>query len=180
MNAIHADSQQHAGARLRREATSHDAWSEPASHAGNRAVDRPAPRDAATEPLVSAPQMLIAMFVAPLAWLVEMAIAQTQATSDCLAGGRFASIALPWTPLTVALANFICLALAAFGTAVAWRNLRRTTRMSWRSNAEVKGTRAESDWFLSRVSAIFSTMFGFGLVATGVGAALISPCSQWW
>lgn len=176
MNASRLDSQRHGAASPRQDATSRDARVEPSTPR----VGWDLATDDADRPLVSAPEMLIAMFVAPLAWLVEMAIAQTQATSDCLVGGRFAASALPWTPLTVALANFICLALAGFGTAVAWRNLRRTKRMSWRSIAHVKGTRAESDWFLSRVCTILSTMFGFGLVATGVGAALISPCNQWW
>jgi hypothetical protein len=135
--------------------------------------------DVVNIPLVTATQMLIAMSVAPLAWLAEMAIAQTLSSQDCAGGGPYVLRALPWTPLTVTLASFVCLALAAYGAATAWRNLRLTTRMPWRPIAKVKGSRAESDWFLSRVTVISSTMFLLGLIATEIGAAIISPCSPW-
>jgi hypothetical protein len=129
---------------------------------------------------VSAPRTLIALLVAPLAWLAQLGIAELVLGQGCVVGGPvFVVNAVPWTPLTVAIASSICLVFALFGAFVAWRNLWRTARISWRFPAALKGTRAERDWFLSRVCALSSTMFVLGLLATDTAMLLIAPCSPW-
>jgi hypothetical protein len=118
--------------------------------------------------------------VPPLAWLAQVSIADMVLGQRCVVGAPlFVVHAMPWTPLTVVVASVVCLIFAVFGTFVAWRNLWRTARIPWRFPAALKGTRAERDWFLSRLCAMSSTMFIIGLVATDVAMRLIAPCSPW-
>ena len=129
---------------------------------------------------VSALQILMALLVPPLAWLAQVSIADMVLGQRCVVGAPlFVVHAMPWTPLTVVVASVVCLIFAGFGTFVAWRNLWRTARIPWRFPAALKGTRAERDWFLSRLCAMSSTMFIIGLVATDVAMRIIAPCSPW-
>jgi hypothetical protein len=124
--------------------------------------------------------MLVALFFAPIAWLSEMAIAPSLSVHSCMAGGGAPLLrTVPWALVMILAASFACLLLATLGTAGAWTNVRRTARMSWRSGAGRKGTRAESDWFLSRIGLISSAMFTFGLVVMEIGSVIISPCAFW-
>ena len=129
---------------------------------------------------VSALQILIALLVPPLAWLAQVSIAEMVLGQRCVVGAPlFVVHAMAWTPLTVVVASVVCLIFGVFGTFVAWRNLWRTARIPWRFPAALKGTRAERDWFLSRLCAMSSTMFILGLVATDVAMLVIAPCSPW-
>ena len=129
---------------------------------------------------ISALQILIALLVTPLAWLAQVSIAEMVLGQRCVAGAPlFVVHAMAWTPLTVVVASVVCLIFAAFGTFVAWRNLWRTAHIPWRFPAALKGTRAERDWFLSRICAMSSTMFILGLIATDVAMLVIAPCSPW-
>jgi hypothetical protein len=141
-----------------------------------------APRLAAQSGLqqVSALHMLIALLVPPLAWLAQVSIAEMVLGQRCVVGAPlFVVHAMAWTPFTVAAASVVCVIFGVFGTFVAWRNLWRTARIPWRFPAALKGTRAERDWFLSRLCAMSSTMFLLGLVATEVAMLMIAPCSPW-
>jgi hypothetical protein len=136
--------------------------------------------DHAVGQTVSAPRTLIAVLVAPLAWLAQLGIAQMMSGQGCVMGGPlFVVQTMPWTPLTVAMVSLVCLAFGGFGAFIAWSNLLRTTRISWRFPAALRGTRAERDWFLSRVCALSSTMFALGLLTTDIAMLLIAPCSPW-
>jgi hypothetical protein len=129
---------------------------------------------------IGALQILMALLVTPLAWLAQVSIAEMVLGQRCEAGAPlFVVHAMAWTPLTVVVASVVCLIFASFGTFVAWRNLWRTARIPWRFPAALKGTRAERDWFLSRICAMSSTMFILGLVATDVAMLVIAPCSPW-
>lgn len=142
------------------------------------AADQPATRDGARQ--VSALQILIALLVTPLAWLAQVSIAEMVLGQQCVAGAPlFVVHAMAWTPLTVVVASAVCLIFGAFGTFVAWRNLWRTARIPWRSPSALKGTRAERDWFLSRLCAMSSAMFILGLMATDVAMLVIAPCGPW-
>jgi hypothetical protein len=113
---------------------------------------------------VSALQILIALLVAPLAWLAQVGIAEMVLGQSCVGGAPlFVVHALAWTRLSVVAASLVCLILGAFGTFVAWRIL-------WR---------AERDWFLSRIGAMSSTMFMLGLMTTELAMLVIAPCSPW-
>jgi hypothetical protein len=132
------------------------------------------------EQTVSALRTLIALLFAPLAWLAQLGIAELVLGQRCVAGGPlFVVYAMPWSPLTVGVASLVCLVVGLTGALVAWRNLWRTARIPWRFPAALKGTRAERDWFLSRVCALSSTMFVLGLVTTDIAMLLIAPCSPW-
>jgi hypothetical protein len=129
---------------------------------------------------VSGLQILIALLLAPLAWLAQLGIAEMVLGGPCTVGGPlFIVHAMPWTPATVALASLGCLVFGSAGACVAWRNFWRTARIPWRFPSALKGTRAERDWFLSRICAMSSTMFMLGLVATDIAMLVIAPCSPW-
>ncbi|MFP3183984.1 MAG: hypothetical protein RXS25_25040 [Paraburkholderia sp.] len=129
---------------------------------------------------IGAPQLLIALLVAPLAWLAQVAIAEMMLSERCVVGAPlFVVHAMPWTPLTVALASLLCLLFGAFGTLMAWRNLWRTARIPWMFPSALRGTRAERDWFLARICALSSSMFILGLIATEIAIVVIAPCSPW-
>lgn len=129
---------------------------------------------------ISAAQNLIALLAAPLAWLAQVAMAEMLLGSQCVAGSPlFVAQTMAWTPLMLVVASLICLTLGGYGTFIAWRNLWRTARIPWGFPAVLKGTRAERDWFMSRVCAMSSTMFMLGLLATDVAMLLIAPCSPW-
>ncbi|SDH26097.1 hypothetical protein [Paraburkholderia phenazinium] len=161
----------------------------PASH-GHGRVREPAatpqdkrqpisPQQAAAQP-ISATQILIALLVAPLAWLAQVGIADMVLGASCAVGSPlFVVHTMAWTPLTVVLVSLVCLIFGGFGTLVAWRNLWRTARIPWRFPSALKGTRAERDWFLARLSALSSSMFILGLIATEIAILIIAPCSPW-
>jgi hypothetical protein len=129
---------------------------------------------------VSGSQILIALLLAPLAWLAQVAIAEIVLGGPCTVGGPlFVVHAMPWTPATVAVASLVCLVFGSAGALVAWRNLWRTKRIPWRFPSALRGTRAERDWFLSRICAMSSTMFMLGLIATDIAMLVIAPCSLW-
>jgi hypothetical protein len=129
---------------------------------------------------VSGLQILIALLLAPLAWLAQVGIAEMVLGGPCTVGGPlFVVHAMPWTPATVAVASLVCLVFGSAGAFVAWRNLWRTARIPWRFPSALRGTRAERDWFLSRICAMSSTMFMLGLVATDIAMLVIAPCSPW-
>ena len=155
------------------------------SQAGRIVVREPAPsQEASTSESsaqrVSSLQVLVALLLAPLAWLAQVAIAEMVLGGPCMVGGPlFIVHAMPWTPATVAVASVVCLLFGSVGAFVAWRNLWRTARIPWCFLSALKGTRAERDWFLSRICAMSSTMFILGLVATAVAMLVIAPCSPW-
>ena len=129
---------------------------------------------------VSALQILIALLVAPLAWLAQVGIAEMVLGQSCVGGAPlFVVHALAWTRLSVVAASLVCLILGAFGTFVAWRILWRTAHIPWRFPSALRGTRAERDWFLSRIGAMSSTMFMLGLMTTELAMLVIAPCSPW-
>ncbi|SIO24457.1 hypothetical protein [Paraburkholderia phenazinium] len=129
---------------------------------------------------ISATQILIALLLAPLAWLAQVSIAEMVLGGSCAAGGPlFVVHTMPWTPATVVVASVVCLIFGGVGAYVAWRNLWRTARIPWRFPSALRGTRAERDWLLSRICAMSSTMFILGLVATDIAMLVIAPCSPW-
>jgi hypothetical protein len=129
---------------------------------------------------ISGTQILIALLLAPLAWLAQVAIAEMVLGDACPVGGPvFVVHSITWTPATVAVASVFCLLFGGVGAYVAWRNLRRTADIPWRFPSALRGTRAERDWFVARICAMSSTMFMLGLVGTDVAMLLIAPCSPW-
>jgi hypothetical protein len=169
----------------------HGAGPEPGRGPGNQ---QQTGRDAAREPVspreasasrpsaqqVSGLQILIALLLTPLAWLAQVGIAEMVLGGPCTVGGPLLVVhAMPWTPATVAGASLICLIFGSVGVFVAWRNLWRTAGIPWRFPSALRGTRAERDWFLSRICAMSSTMFMLGLVATDIAVLVIAPCSPW-
>jgi hypothetical protein len=129
---------------------------------------------------VSGLQILIALLLAPLAWLAQVGIAEMVLGGPCTVGRPlFVVHTMPWTPATVAVASLICLIFGSVGAFLAWRNLWRTAGIPWRFPSALRGTRAERDWFLSRICAMASTMFMLGLVATDIAMLVIAPCNPW-
>jgi hypothetical protein len=129
---------------------------------------------------LSMPCVLTGLLAAPLAWLLQMMLAEALAAEACYPhdhslGAPF----VPWLrPALVALGS-LCLLAGAFGTWIAWRNLRRLAPLQFGVLNGERRTRAELDWFLTHVAAMCSTLFLFALIATDVAVAIVSPC-RWW
>jgi hypothetical protein len=122
------------------------------------------------------PRTLVALLAAPLAWLLQLGIAQQLVRQRCLSDA-LSFVASPgvWASPGMVAAGLACIVLGGVGLAVAWHNLRRTSRINWRFPAAMRGTRAERDWFIARVCALSSTMFVLCLAATDV-ALTMAPC----
>lgn len=119
---------------------------------------------------------LAGLVIAPLAWLLQMVIAETLAAQSCYPFDKpLSAPVVPWMRPALVVISALCLMAGGFGGVIAWRNLRRL--------AAEKGTasrkRTELVWFLSRVAAMCSALFLFALIATDVALALVSPC-RWW
>jgi hypothetical protein len=114
-------------------------------------------------------QILIALLLAPLAWLAQVGMAEMVLGGPCTVGGPlFVVHAMPLTPAIVAVASLVCLIFGSVGAFVAWRNLWRTAHIPWRFPSALRGRRAMS-----------STMFILGLIATDIAMLVIAPCSPW-
>lgn len=119
---------------------------------------------------------LAGLLIAPLAWLLQVVIAETVAAQSCYPFDTPLSAPLvPWMRPALVVISAVCLAAGGFGGVIAWRNLRRLAR-------EMRGARrkrTELVWFVSRVAAMCSALFLFALIATDVALAIVSPC-RWW
>lgn len=135
-----------------------------------------APRDSH----ISMAYVLIGLLAAPFAWLLQMMLAETLAAQACYPHDHpLGAPIVPWMrPALVALGT-LCLVAGAFGTWIAWRNLRRVAPLKLGALSGERRTRAELDWFLTHVAAMCSTLFLFALIATDVAVAIVSPC-RWW
>jgi hypothetical protein len=119
---------------------------------------------------------LAGLVIAPLAWLLQMVIAETLAAQSCYPFNTPLSAPLvPWMRPALVVISMVCLAAGAAGAVIAWRNLRELAR----TEGGARRPRTGLVWFLSRVAAMCSALFLFALVATDVALAIVSPC-KWW
>ncbi|ABE36008.1 putative membrane protein [Paraburkholderia xenovorans LB400] len=123
---------------------------------------------------------LAGLLLAPLAWLVQMVIAETLAAQSCYPFDvPLSAPAMPWMRPALVGVSALCLAAGASGAVIAWRNLRRIARMEKSASGNARPTRTELAGFLSRIAAMCSALFLFALIATDVALAIVSPC-RWW
>ncbi len=135
------------------------------------------PRDASH---VAMRYMLGGLLVTPLAWLLQMLIAETLAAQTCYPFNRPLSAPIvPWMRPALIAISAVCMVAGGFGSLIAWRNLRKIGPKQWGSLAGERRTRAELEWFLSHVAVMCSTLFLFALIATDVALAVVSPCRGW-
>jgi len=124
--------------------------------------------------------LLIGLLVAPFAWLLQTLIAETLAAQACYPFNQPVSAPIvPWMRPALITISAVCLVAGAFGSLIAWRNLRKIGPKQWGALSGARRSRAELEWFLSRVAMMCSTLFLFALVATDVALAVVSPC-RWW
>lgn len=124
--------------------------------------------------------VLIALLLPPLAWILQMVIAETLAAQSCYPLDHpLAAPIVPWLRPTLVVVSALCLAAGGFGALTAWRNIRRIGPMAWGATSGAPRTRAELDWFGSRVAMMCSALFLFALVLTDVALMIVSPC-KWW
>jgi hypothetical protein len=135
-----------------------------------------APRDSH----LSMPYVLIGLLAAPFAWLLQMMLAETLAAQACYPHDHpLGAPLVPWMHAALVALGMLCLVAGAFGTWVAWRNLRRVAPLKLGALSGERRTRAELDWFLAHVAVMCSALFLFALIATDVAVAIVSPC-RWW
>lgn len=124
--------------------------------------------------------LLTGLLVAPLAWLVQMLIAETLAAQACFPFDHPLSAPLvPWMRPALIAISTVCLAAGVFGSLSAWRNLRKIGPKRSGSLSEARRSRAELEWFVSRIAMMCSMLFLFALIATDIALAVVSPCTWW-
>jgi hypothetical protein len=134
-------------------------------------------REAAHPPMRRA---LVGLLVPSLAWLLQMVVAETLAAQSCYPFNQPLSTPIvPWMRPALITISGVCLVAGAFGSLIAWRNLRKIGPKRSGASSGARRTRAELEWFLSRVAAMCSALFLFALIATDVALAIVSPC-RWW
>lgn len=141
---------------------------------------KPRPIDAlpgAPHPLRHA---LIGLLVAPLAWLLQMTVAEMLASQSCYPFDHpLSEPILPWMKAALIGLGALCLLAGAFGTWVAWREMRQLAPLDWAALDAVRRKRVELQRFLLRVAALCSTLFLIALIAVDAAIAIVSPC-KWW
>ncbi|NUX52916.1 hypothetical protein [Paraburkholderia youngii] len=129
---------------------------------------------------ISMRYVLIGLLAAPFAWLLQMMLAETLAAQACYPHDHpLGAPLVSWMRPAIVALGTVCLVAGAFGTWVAWRNLRRVAPLKLGGLNGERRTRAELDWFLTHVAVMTSMLFLFALIATDVAVAIVSPC-RWW
>ncbi|WP_176057654.1 hypothetical protein [Paraburkholderia sp. BCC1876] len=135
------------------------------------------PRDAPFPPLR---YVLPGLVLPPLAWLLQMVMAETLAAQSCYPFNQpLSAPVVPWMRPALVVISALCFVVGGLGSVIAWRNLRRIGSKQVGALSGAPRTRAELAGFLSRVAAMCSVLFLFALVATDVALAIVSPC-RWW
>lgn len=137
-----------------------------------------------TSPLPGAPHplrhVLIGLLVAPLAWLLQMTVAEMLAAQSCYPFDHpLSEPILPWMKTALILLGALCLAAGSFGTWVAWREMRQLAPVEWAALDAARRKRVELQRFLLRIAALCSTLFLVALIAVDAAIAIVSPC-KWW
>lgn len=99
------------------------------------------------------------LWLAPLAWAVNMQLGQILPYTDCY--GR---------PHTSAIASFASGGVAALSGIVSWRCARQT-------RADLDASR-EMASFAAMVSALSAFVFTFALVMQGIAAVMLTGCER--
>jgi hypothetical protein len=138
----------------------------------------------ATSGLPGAPHplrhVLIGLLVAPLAWLLQMAVAEMLAAQSCYPFDHpLSEPVFPWMKAALMALGGLCLIAGAFGTWVAWRETSQLGPIDWAALNGARRKRVELQRFLLKVAALCSTLFLIALIAVDAAIAIVSPC-KWW
>lgn len=140
-------------------------------------VDDPNGSDTACLPVR---YLLVGLLIPPLAWLLQMLIVETLAAQTCYPSTEpLPAPTVPWMRTALVLVSAACLVVGVFGSAIAWRNVRKIGSERRDALPGSKLKRTGLAWFLSRVAMMSSGLFLFALVATDVALAIVSPCRGW-
>jgi hypothetical protein len=118
--------------------------------------------------------------LAPLAWLVQMLVAETLAAQSCYPSSQpLSAPSIPWMRPALVVLSAVCLLAGVGGSVIAWRNVRRIGAVQRGEPRVERRTKAGLAWFLGHVAAMCSGLFLFALIATDIALAIVSPC-RWW
>ena len=130
--------------------------------------------------LHSAPRVktLLALFGAPMAWVIQMALTQPIAAYACYPH-QFPLPAPLWPELPTILGTigFICLAGALFSGYIAlgsWRSLGRSSEAALNKQKDEGQTR-----FLATLGMMSSSVFIVAILFNTFAVLLIRSCSAW-
>ncbi|MEC5405453.1 hypothetical protein VOM14_07700 [Paraburkholderia sp. MPAMCS5] len=124
--------------------------------------------------------VLIGLLVAPLAWILQMTVAEMLAAQSCFPYDHpLSEPVLPWMNTALVVLGALCLMAGTFGTWVAWRQMRQLGPVDWAALDASHRKRVELQRFLLRVAALCSTLFLIALIAVDAALAIVSPC-KWW
>jgi hypothetical protein len=133
----------------------------------------------------SVSKTLVALFGAPLAWIIQMSLSEPIAAYACYPHEVPLSAPL-WVELRAILAaiGLVCLAAGLLSAYVAWTFWRHagsahilvTHHGSDREDALVDGGQNR---FLAMTGVMSSTLFVIAILFTCFAVFLVSPCSAW-
>ena len=128
---------------------------------------------------------LVALFGAPLGWIIQMSLSEPIAAYACYPHEVPLSAPL-WVELPAILAaiSLVCLAAGLFSAYVAWTFWRQASSArinvmqhgSDRGGALVDGGQNR---FLAMIGVMSSTLFVIAILFTCFAVFFVSPCSAW-
>lgn len=128
---------------------------------------------------------LVALFGAPLGWIIQMSLSEPIAAYACYPHEVPLSAPL-WVELPAILAaiSLVCLAAGLFSAYVAWTFWRqagsaRVNVMQHGSDREGALVDGGQNRFLAMIGVMSSTLFVIAILFTCFAVFFVSPCSAW-
>jgi hypothetical protein len=126
-------------------------------------------------------RLLFGMLASAFAWFALMAAGEVLTANVCALSDAAHPQGPPsWAMPVLGAVTAACFALAIAGGFVSWRNLA-LMRKKRRQPLQGRARRvAELEWFVAKIGALSSAIFMFGMIATGLAVAMLSPCGGAW
>jgi len=127
---------------------------------------------------------LLALFGAPVAWVIQMSLSEPIAAYACYPHQAPLSTPL-WVELPTILAtiSLVCLAAGLFSGYVAWTFWQQTgsaaTAVMRPSNSQRAVADGGQNHFLAMIGLMSSSIFIIAILFTCIAVFLVSPCSAW-
>lgn len=138
------------------------------------------PRPRIDMPRFHSRRLLTAALVTPSAWFAQMFVGEVLTTQACALSDPTRPASAPsWVTAAMVALSTVCLIVGIAGVIVAWRTVVFTRERRAHALDGCARQVAELEWFLARVCLLSSAMFMFGVIATFLAVAVVSPCGQW-
>jgi hypothetical protein len=126
-------------------------------------------------------RLLFGMSATAFAWFALMAAGEVLTANVCALSDAAHPQGPPsWAMPLLGAITVACFVLAVAGGFVSWRNLafmRKKRRQPLQGRARRV---AELEWFVAKIGALSNAIFMFGMIATGLAVAMLSPRGGAW